>query len=114
MLKGIESTALWTIAKIDAIRRLQQHTIEYVKNIKPQIYSYELINLLFELPYTRIINLQQRGIAGRQTASKYLKELCTIGVLKEMQFGRDKLFLHYKLLDILIHNTNDFNAYPHS
>ncbi|WP_370520841.1 hypothetical protein [Snodgrassella sp. ESL0253] len=53
-------------------------------------------------------------MAGRQTASKYLKELWTIGVLKEMQFGRDKLFLHYKLLDILIHDTNDFNAYLHS
>lgn len=113
MLKGIEETALWTTSKINAIRLLRKHTMEYIKEKKPQLYRYEIINLLFELPYTRITNLEQSAIVGRQTASKYLQELCAIGVLKEIQVGRDKLFLHQRLLQLLIHDTNDFELYSH-
>jgi Fic family protein len=45
-------------------------------------------NLIFELPYCRIQHLTERGIAGRQTASVYLKELVKIGALEEKSVGR--------------------------
>ncbi len=112
ILKGIEETAIWTRLKIEAIRRLQEHTLQYIKQTIPKIYTYELVNLLFQQPYTRIINLTNSQIAERQTASKYLKELVNIGVLQEVQKGRDKLFIHPKLIDILINDTNDFTEYP--
>ena len=111
ILKGIEETANWTRLKIEAIRKLQEHTIQYIKHARSKIYTYELVSILFEHPYTRIINLENSGVAARQTASRYLKELASIGVLQEIQKGRDKLFIHPKLIDILVNDTNEFTPY---
>lgn len=110
-LKGVEETALWTIAKIDAIRSLAAQTVEYVRKKLPRIYSLELINVIFERPYCRIQNLVEVKIAERQAASRYLKQLADIGVLKEQTVGREKLFLHPKFLTLLIREPNTFIEY---
>ena len=86
-------------------------TKEYIQQQLPQIYSRELVDLLFEQPYTRISNLEKAGIAKRQTASKYLKELCDIGVRQELSIGRDKLFIHPKLMELLRGDENNFSPY---
>lgn len=111
MLKGVEETARWTVAKIAAIRKLQAHTVAHVRKATPKIYSHELVNLIFELPYCRIQNVTEREIAGRQTASVYLKELVKIGVLDEKPVGREKLFIHPKLMRLLTREANDFAPY---
>lgn len=111
MLRGVEETAHWTVAKISAIRKLQTHTVEHVRKTAPKIYSHELVNLIFELPYCRIQNLTQQGIAVRQTASGYLKELVKLGVLEEKLVGREKLFIHPKLMRLLTREANDFTHY---
>ncbi len=111
MLKGVEETAHWTVAKISALRSLQHHTVEQVRKAAPKIYSHELVNLIFELPYCRIQNLTERKIAERQTASVYLKELVRIGVLEEKAVGREKLFIHPKLMRLLTREPNDFKPY---
>lgn len=67
--------------------------------------------LTFTQPYCRIVNLADAGIAKRQTASNYLKELSRIGVLREQQAGRDKLFVHPKLLNLLSQDGNYFHPY---
>ena len=36
VLKGVEETAIWTTAKIAAIKALSEHTVEYVKNKLPK------------------------------------------------------------------------------
>lgn len=111
MLEAVRSTANWTREKIIAIRQLQEHTIDYVRATLPGIYSRELVELTFTQPYCRIANLVDAGIAKRQTASVYLKELHAIGVLREQQMGRDKLFVHPKLLRLLTQETNTFTPY---
>jgi Fic family protein len=111
MLEGVQQTASWTVSKIAALRRLQAHTVDHVRRATPKIYSHELVNLIFELPYCRIQNLTQRDIAGRQTASVYLKELVRVGVLEERAVGREKLFLHPKLMRLLTRDSNDFQHY---
>ncbi|MFZ7135035.1 protein adenylyltransferase Fic [Avibacterium avium] len=111
ILKGIEDTAKWTIAKIEAIRRLTEETTKYIKYKLPQIYSRELVDLLFEQPYIRITHLEDKAIAKRQTASKYLKELCEIGVLQEYVRGREKLFIHNKLMELLRGDNNAVAPY---
>ena len=112
ILKGIENTAKWTLNKIEAIKALAVETRRYIQQSLPHLYSLELIELLFEQPYTRIANLEQAGIAKRQTASKYLKELCDVGVLSEQIVGRDKLFIHPKLMELLRGENNEFTPYP--
>jgi len=83
----------------------------FVRNEVPKIYSYELINLIFEQPYCRIQNLIETGLARRQTASVYLKKLCEIGVLQEVSAGQEKLFVHPKLMQLLTNDNNQFKAY---
>jgi len=111
IIRGIEETAIWTIAKIEAIRSLQEHTAGYVRVELPKIYSRELVDLIFEQPYCRIANLVDRDVAKRQTASEYLKALCDIGVLTERSAGREKIFIHQKLLNLLTREQNEFMAY---
>ena len=111
ILKGIEDTAVWTLNKIESIKALSIETKKYIQQKLPHLYSSELIELLFEQPYTRILNLEKAGIAKRQTASNYLKELCDIGVLSEISLGRDKLFIHPKLMSLLRGENNEFTPY---
>ncbi len=111
-LRGIEDTAHWTIAKIAAIRALSALTITHVKQTALKIYSRELVDLIFDLPYCRIQNLVEKNIAGRQAASRYLKQLVEIGVLEERTVGREKLFIHPKLMHLLTRDDNTITPYP--
>jgi len=106
MLNGVEETCTWTTDKIKAIRELMQHTSQYVQQQLPKTYSWELVEALFKQPYCRINNLVSTGIAKRQTASVYLKQLCDIGVLKEFKSGRETLFIHPKYLELLTGEAN--------
>ena len=101
MLRAVEDTASWTTRKIGAIRRLASDTADDVRKKLPKIYSRELVDVIFEQPYCRIANLVDAKIAGRQAASRYLKALVSIGVLRERAFGREKLFVNPKLMNLL-------------
>ena len=114
VLRGIEETARWTTAKIAAIRQLSAFTITYVKQAAPKIYSRELVDLIFDLPYCRIQNLVEAKLTGRQAASRYLKQLVEIGVLTEITVGREKLFIHPKLMKLLTTEDNTVAAYSAS
>lgn len=106
MLQGVEHTAIWTCAKIAAIQALMQSTTDYIRDQLPKIYSYELVQLIFEQPYCRISNLVERDIAKRQTASVYLKQLVDIGVLQEVTSGKEKLFVHPRLMKLMTQDSN--------
>lgn len=101
MLAAVAETALWTTEKIHAIRELLRETTAYVQRKAASLYSRELVELIFVQPCSRISNVVEAGIAKRQTASEYLKELVDIGVLKEMKAGREKLFIHPNLMTVL-------------
>lgn len=111
MLTAVAETAQWTTAKIAATRDLIALTSQYVAEALPKIYSYELIQVIFQQPYCRIHNLVDANIAKRQTASSYLKQLCDIGVLEERQVGKEKLFIHPKLIQLLSQDSNTFKDY---
>lgn len=106
MLNGIEETCIWTTDKIKAIRELMEHTASFVQDKLPKIYSWELVELLFKQPYCRISNLVDAGVAKRQTASVYLKQLCDAGVLKEIKSGRENMFVHPKYIELLTGEEN--------
>jgi Fic family protein len=111
LLEGVEETATWTTGKIGAVRQLADLTAEYVRREVPKIYSRELVDVIFEQPYCRIANLATAGIAKRQTASKYLKALAEIGVLEERVAGREKLFIHPRLMRLLTSDDNTVQPY---
>ncbi|HEY7670682.1 MAG TPA: Fic family protein [Gammaproteobacteria bacterium] len=106
MLNGIEDTCLWTTDKIKAIRELMRHTGQFIQRKLPKIYTWELVELLFKQPYCRIANVVDAGLAKRQTASVYLKQLAEIGVLREVTSGRESLFVHPKYVELLTGEEN--------
>lgn len=101
ILRAVGETARWTTERIRAIRRLMQETADYVRVRVPGAYSRELVELVFVQPYCRIKNVVEAGIAQRQTAAAYLKQLCEAGVLEEVKAGREKLFINPRLMRLL-------------
>jgi Fic family protein len=112
MLEAIRETSIWTSNKVRATQALLEHTVQHVQSKASNIYTRELVEQLFVQPYCRIANLVDSGIAKRQTASVYLKQLCDAGVLEEHKVGREKLFLHPKFLTLLTRDSNEFDHYP--
>jgi DNA-binding IclR family transcriptional regulator len=82
-----------------------------VRERLPKVYSRELVDVIFEQPYCRIGNLVEKQVAQRQAASRYLKALSHIGVLRELAVGREKLYLHPKVLRLLTRDGNHFAPY---
>lgn len=111
MLRAVAQTATWTTEKIKAIQQLQARATEYVRSQTPKIYSRELIDIIFTQPCCRIQNLVESGIAKRQTASVYLKVLESIGVLKEMRVGREKVFIHPAFVRLLTSDDHPALSY---
>jgi Fic family protein len=109
MIEGVRETATWTRDKIGAIRELSHATAEYARRQLPKIYSRELIDVLFAQPYCRIANLVEASVAKRQTAARYLKAMVEIGVLQERKVGREKIFVHPRLMDLLTKEQNTFH-----
>jgi Fic family protein len=111
MLRGVEETATWTAAKISAIRDLTEEAVSLVRETLPKIYSRELIDIVFEQPYCRISNVVGADIAGRQAASRYLKALVSVNMLREQAFGREKLFVNVQLLDLLTRDEDGIDLH---
>ena len=106
ILDGVEETCTWTTDKIKSIRELMQHTAAFMQANTPKIYSWELNEILFKQPYCRIGNLVDSGIAKRQTASVYLKQLVELGILREVKSGRENIFVHPKYIELLTGEEN--------
>jgi Fic family protein len=107
MLEGVEKTSRRTMKRIDQILSLLDVTIQTARSKLPaRVYSKELIELLFEQPYCKVKTLTDRGIAKRQTAAEYLRELESAGILKSKQVGRENLFINTTLYELLQANQN--------
>ncbi len=101
MLKAIESTSKKTIIKITEVKNLLETTILKVKKEAPKIYRKELIEILFEQPYSKIEFVVNKLGVERKAASRYLKQLVNIGILESQKVGRETLFINIELIRIL-------------
>ena len=63
------------------------------------------------MPGGRIQNVVEAGIAKRETAARYLRELVEIGVLREQRMGKEKLFVHPAYLRLLSNNDHGLQRY---
>lgn len=106
VLRGIEETARWTVQKIGAVRRLAGVVTEHLRTHFPKLNRRELIDVIFEQPYCRISTLVSRGLGTRQLSSRYLHGLVDADVLVEIAVGREKLFLHPRLMTLLTSDTD--------
>jgi len=107
MLDAIEETANYSCDLIESIEKMMSNTQKVVQDKLPKIYSKDLIETLFLHPYTKIEFLVDRLKLHRHTASKYLKELDSIGVLKEIKMGRNRYFINIELFEYLKKAINE-------
>lgn len=102
MLRAIEATAQQTFDQVQRIRVLMESVREQVQAEAPTIYSKDLIEVIFQHPYTKIQFLVDAGIAKRQTASGYLQSLAGLGILREQKYGREKYYINDALFNDLV------------
>lgn len=101
MLETVKHTAALTLEKVNTIYESYLSVIDEVKTKAPDIYSHELIEVIFNQPYCKIAILEEKKIASRNTASKYLRRLESLGILESEQVGRETLYKNKILIEIL-------------
>lgn len=100
MLTAVEKTAEATLHLSKAIVALMEGVRKTIQAQRPKIYSHELVETLFIHVYTRIDGLVERGIASRNVAARYLKDLESIWILKSKKAGRSVLYINTQLFDL--------------
>lgn len=105
MLEAVKQTAAITLNKVNSIFESYLSVIDKVKSEAPDIYSHELIEVIFNQPYCKIAILEEKKIASRNTASKYLRRLESLGILEAEQVGRETLYKNKILIGILSNST---------
>ena len=104
ILKGIEEMSTYTLKLLKRIVEQIDETAEIIKNEQSKLYSKELVNIIFSEFYIRIENVQNSLGVTRKTASNYLNKLVDIRVLSVEIFGRDKIFINHRLIDLIANN----------
>lgn len=102
ILLGITQTAQQTKKCILRIHAQMQETVQIIQKNLPKIYSKDLVEVIFQQPYCKIRFLEDAGVARRQTASYYLKELERIKILRGIKVGREKYYINEAFYKILI------------
>lgn len=87
--------------KIIKIRELLDRTIETVKIQASKIYSKELVETLFVNPYCKVEFITASINVERKAASRYLRQLEEIGILKSYKVGKENIFINVELIELL-------------
>jgi len=101
MLKAVEDTSKHTLKKVLSIMKLFEETKEKVRREAREVYSFELLEILFSQVYCKYVFLVDNGIASRNTANKYLNRLVDIGILEKEKVGKEFIFKNKGLYEIL-------------
>ena len=101
MLDMIEETSIRGLERLNKITKAIDETAEEIKKKLPKIYSKDLVEILFRLPYTKRQHLIDENIGNLKTVGNYLMALEENGFLKSVKVGKEKLYLNEQLLKIL-------------
>lgn len=101
MLEGVRQTAELTLGLIDEIQALQEDFRTEMRAKTTVGANSDVLDLLFERPYCRIVDVIERSEVSRPTASKWLNELVSQSMLETVKVGRDRLFINSRLLKAL-------------
>lgn len=101
MLDMVEKTAIKGLKRLESIIQLMETTGQEIKEELPKVYSKDLLEVIFKLPYTKRQNLIDIKLGTPKTVGNYLIALEGKGFLKSVRVGKEKLYLNQKLMDIL-------------
>ncbi|OGO94870.1 MAG: addiction module protein [Coxiella sp. RIFCSPHIGHO2_12_FULL_42_15] len=101
MLDAVEVTAKETQERVVNILEAMDKARELVRTKVPKIYSKDLIETIFMHPYSKVQFLVDVGLAKRQTAAAYLKQLEELGLLRVERVGKEQYYINTRLVQIL-------------
>lgn len=101
MLDMIEETSMKGLERLNKITTVMDKTANEIKTKLPKVYSKDLVEILFRLPYTKRQHLIDENIGNPKTVGNYLQTLEENGFLKSVKVGKEKLYLNERLLKIL-------------
>ena len=101
MLDMVEHTASKGLERLESIIQLMDTTGQEIKEKLPKVYSKDLVEVIFKLPYTKRQNLIDIGLGTPKTVGNYLIALEKKGFLKSVKVGKEKLYLNQPLMSIL-------------
>lgn len=101
MLNMVEKTAVKGLNRLESIIKLMDKTGEEIKGLLPKVYSKDLLEVIFKLPYTKRQNLIDIGLGTPKTVGNYLIALEGKGFLKSVKVGKEKLYLNLALMNLL-------------
>ena len=100
MIKGVEETSKETIELILAIKNLMLSTKHLLRD-KYKFYSQDLLNNLFNHPYTKIEFVVADLGVSRITAANYLNKLAADGILVKKKIGTGNYYINNNLFELL-------------
>ncbi|POP54258.1 Fic family protein [Zhongshania marina] len=102
MLEGVSQTAQTTIRLVNEIKQLMAQFKNTIRTELPKIYRQELLNNLFNHPYTKIEFMMDDLQITRLTASKYLEQLVELGLLRKEKIGRSNYYINHALVSLFL------------
>lgn len=106
ILTAVIETAQLTTSKIRSMLVLKTEIEIEMKKVLGASFSYDLLQLMFALPYLKIELLEKKEIAHRQTASTWLKKMAESGIVKPQKMGRTTYYVNYRLMELLSGNES--------
>lgn len=101
MLDMVETTAINGLERLESIIQLMETTGQEIKERLPKVYSKDLVEVIFKLPYTKRQYLIDIDLGTPKTVGNYLRALEEEGFLKSVRVGKEKLYLNQALMNIL-------------
>jgi Fic family protein len=101
LLRGLESVVRKISNQLLATESLYKATTELCRTNAKSIYTKPLMDLIFRRPYCKIEYLQEFNIAHRKAAGKYLHVLKELGILQVKKIGKENIFIHQALMNLL-------------
>ena len=101
MLEMVEYTANKGLIRLKEVTHLMEQMAAEIKETLPKVYTKELVEILFRLPYTKRQFLIDAELGTPKTVGNYLMELEKAGFLVSEKVGKEKLYLNHRLMAIL-------------
>ena len=101
ILTVLIETAQLTTKKIRSMLLLRDACEREMREALGSSFSYDLLQLMFTLPYLKIELIEKKKMAHRQTASVWLKKLTDAKILRPQKIGRTTYYINYRLMELL-------------
>jgi len=110
MLKGVETTAEDTISLVKRIGAMMDEFKRILRPVFGTKYNHELLNGMFYHPYTKIEHIENNLQVSRQTASRYLKKIVSLGLLYQQRIGKENYYINTKLMHLFMEFNHDVKS----